>query len=992
MGGSIRFVGWWMGVVGLSLALMPRASAQGPTSTSPSPALASPQILPTPQTPTLPVPPGLPRYDLSVRIDPQARKVRARERLVFTNRSKIPVHELVMHVYPRFKVPEGDKIKLAKTMEVLRLSPEEALDPAGRRLEVTQVSIAGAPAGFEFDPKIDTIMVVPLKQAVAPGGRVESVIDFTVDLPEQWGRWGSYEGITYLLNWYPVLAFHDDQGWRREPFVPWHQPWHQEAGHYRVIVDLPADQVVASTGRIVDRKATAQGWQRLTIETTPVRDFALVCSNRFQTWERQVGATRVKVHGCPEHAANAQRALDYACEVIPQYEKWFGPYADTEFEIAPSFFGWNGNECSGLVLLDDRVMRLPTAGQRYIEHLVTHETCHQWWWNTVGADGYAETFMDEGLVNCFTALRLDAKYGRNGPLIVWPKGIDWLPTIGREDMRMAGYYGWRRKGGGGSILQNLDQMGNLGTLFSLAYDRGGKVVEMIHNRLGEERFFAFFRKLYHDHAFENLSYAEFKRDLAAFDPQGDWPAFLEGWVENHHETDWAIDEVKVAEASGSKVDADVRQVTIDLEQRGKMEEPTELLVKGRTQDVRVPIVPGKGSYDVPGGRVTRDGRRWRVTVETEGPPRQVEVDPGHALLDAQPDDNRWKPEVAWKVTPMVTPLDLSSQFQAHDRISVVAGPFIDQYARGGVKAGVQRINKWQVVGWAGTEPALREAIFGGEATLFHLPKPNWAAGFFYEQGLYNFYNDKRHSGGRAYLRKRLLESSSFIVDDPVFYEFYYGLGNEFWQGDDGRPVEQYLGAVGARYRQNTQFPYWDPVQGQLIDVAAEYGNALWGSSLDYVRVVGQYGFVKKVPESWGILPHSRFAFRGYGGWSSPGNASMFRLGGGQRLRALDLTSLQGSSVWIITGEWRFPIWRNLNTDVVDHMVSFRNLYGAAFVDIGQSYLNGHFGPIVYGPGVGLRWDAVLFSFLERATLRVDVAQPLGVPGGPVIWFGINQVF
>src|SRR5690349_2349222 len=75
-----------------------------------------------------------------------------------------------------------------------------------------------------------------------------------------------------------------------------------------------------------------------------------------------------------------------------------------------------------------------SAGRRYIDHLVTHETCHQWWWNTFGTNGYAETFMDEGLVNGFTALRLDAKYGRNGPLIAWPEGLTWLPTIGREDL------------------------------------------------------------------------------------------------------------------------------------------------------------------------------------------------------------------------------------------------------------------------------------------------------------------------------------------------------------------------------------------------------------------------------------------------------------------------------------------------------------------------------------------------------------------------------
>jgi hypothetical protein len=379
-------------------------------------------------------------------------------------------------------------------------------------------------------------------------------------------------------------------------------------------------------------------------------------------------------------------------------------------------------------------------------------------------------------------------------------------------------------------------------------------------------------------------------------------------------------------------------------------------------------------------------------MDAPGEPTQIELDPDHALLDANPENNRWKPEIAWRLTPLLTPMDMSGQFQSYDRVSVVAGPFIDQYARGGFKAGVQRTNRWSVVGWAGTEPALREAIFGGEATLFHTPGTNWATGFFYEQGLYNFYNDKRHSGGRFYLRKRLLESSSFIVDDPVFFEVYYGLGNEFWAGDDGRPVEQYLGAVGVRYRQNTQFPYWDPVQGELIDVSAEYGNTLMGSQLDYTRIVGQYGLVRKVPESWGILPNSRFALRGYGGWSTPGNATLFRLGGGQRLRALDLTSLEGSAVWILTAEWRFPIWRDINHDLIDHTISFRHLYGALFYDVGQSYLKDHWGPIVHGPGVGLRWDVILFSFLERATLRLDISQPIGVRGGPVLWFGINQVF
>ena len=171
-----------------------------------------------------------------------------------------------------YKVPEKDRNKLAKTMEVLRLSPEEALDSAGQRMEVSRVFVGSQSTRFEFDPKDGTILVVPLGRQVPPGGNAVAVIDFTVELPEKWGRWGNYQGITYLLNWYPVLAHHDDKGWERTPFVPWHQPWYQEAGHYTVVVDLPADQVVASSGRITGRQAGPAGWQRLTIKASPARD------------------------------------------------------------------------------------------------------------------------------------------------------------------------------------------------------------------------------------------------------------------------------------------------------------------------------------------------------------------------------------------------------------------------------------------------------------------------------------------------------------------------------------------------------------------------------------------------------------------------------------------------------------------------------------------------------------------------------------------------
>ena len=941
------------------------------------------------RAPRLPIPKGLPRYDMDVRIDVAGRSVEASERVTFTNRTSKDVTELVFHVYPRHRVEEGDRPMVAKTLEVLRLSPEEAMDADGRRLTVVEARAEGKKLPVAFDPKNDTVMMLPLARAVPPGGSITAEIDFTVELPDKWGRWGQHRGVTYLLNWYPVLAHVDDRGWEHTPFVPWHQPWHQEAGLYTVHLDVPEGQIVASSGHIVASKPVKAGRQNLTIEAIPSRDFAMTCSSRYEVLERKAGDVNVRIVGFPEDHANSEKALEYACEVIPQYEGWFGPYFDDEFEIATSFFGWNGNECSGLVLLDERVTKLPAAGERYIEHLVTHETMHQWFWNVVGTDGYAETFMDEGIVNGLTAKRLDEKYGRNAPLIVWDRRLRWVPTIGREDLRLASYYGWRARGNGGSAIRNLDQMGNLGAVFSLAYDRGGKVINMIENRLGTERFLAFMRKIYRDYAWKTIAYADFRRELIAFDQSIDWGDFLDGWLIEHRDLDWSVEAVEV----GTSGEWDQKlPIKIRLRQKGVMIEPTVVMCKVGDSELRVPIWPDRGSYDVPDAHVERQGDSWIVSVQSPGRPTQVEVDPDHALLDAVPDNNRWKPEVAWRVTPLMTPLDESSQFQAFDRLSVVAGPFVDQYERGGFKVAFQRLEKFQATIWAGTEPALREAIFGGQFAVPHWPSPKWISGVFYEEGLYNFYNDRQHSGGRLFSRYRFLEASSFLVDDAGFAEMYYGFGNEFWAGDNGRPVSKPFAAVGGRFRLSTLFPVWNPVGGKLIEATAEYGNRALGSTYDYVRMTLEYGIVRQLPPGLGYLSKTRLALRAYGGLGFPDNVPYFRLGGGTRLRALDLNQYIGSSVWLGSVEWRFPIWENADLEALDHVVKGHNINGSVFYDVGQSYLNGKFSPVVNGVGVGVGIDVALFSFLERANLRIDTAQPLISGRGPVIWFGINQYF
>src|SRR5262249_56849434 len=84
------------------------------------------------------------------------------------------------------------------------------------------------------DPQVledtKTALIVPLPRPVGRGETVTVELEFTMRLPQKQGRWGQWQGVTFLSNWLPVLAYYDDKGWQPTPFIPWHQPFFNEAG------------------------------------------------------------------------------------------------------------------------------------------------------------------------------------------------------------------------------------------------------------------------------------------------------------------------------------------------------------------------------------------------------------------------------------------------------------------------------------------------------------------------------------------------------------------------------------------------------------------------------------------------------------------------------------------------------------------------------------------------------------------------------------------
>jgi hypothetical protein len=88
-----------------------------------------------------------------------------------------------------------------------------------------------------------------------------------------------------------------------------------------------------------------------------------------------------------------------------------------------------------------------------------------------------------------------------------------------------------------------------------------------------------------------------------------------------------------------------------------------------------------------------------------------------------------------------------------------------------------------------------------------------------------------------------------------------------------------------------------------------------------------------------------------------------------------------------------PLATGLTWDACDHIFGLRNIYGAAFYDVGNAYVQGHQeGPVAHAVGAGLRLDVSWFSFVERTTLRMDVAKTLNAPTPVQAWFGVGVPF
>jgi hypothetical protein len=1014
------------------------------------------------------VPSWLPRYDVQMELDPAATTARVSMRATWTNHTRRTTHELVFNAHSRYVVPDKDVGLMAKTLEILRMNPSEVLGDSQPSFNLQTVTLAASadtlPAvlSFHYEGDTGTTLVVPLPRPVKPGEEVTVDLEFTFHLPKKQGRWGVWCDLTTLSNWLPVFAVFDDgkpecREWQPTPFVPWHQPFYNESCIYHVTATLPCGQEIATTGTITSVKEIGGGRQQVEIQAVAVRDFAFLCSPRYCVFEGEVPAgpcqpRPVKVHvlAFKEHEYYAKEMVRLACEAIATYSRWFGAYPWSDFTIAEAYFGWNGNECATLVMIDERIFGMPHLAGGYIDYLIYHETCHQWWYNTVGTNGYCETWMDEALATHFSHRMLDERVGKDSTMMHYPKGLEWLPNVRREDYRSYGLYGTIGRGENGAVLRDMPDFHHLVNLFSMCYDKGSRIVGMIEDRLGPTAFLDFMHVVYARYQFRIIRVADFRRELEAYTGYS-WQEFFDAWLAGPGLTDWAVDQVRVqppplaAKPSpflrprlapvGPNIleeQGNLTRVVVIVSQRGPCTEQTSVgfsLPDCEGYPVRVPILPQASErYQIdnpPAAVEPLPDNKYRVEVLLPAEPTQIAVDPDQVLVDRDPANNFWKPIVRVRVTPLYTFLEETDLTCAYDRWNVILGPWIygtayDDvwYARStmlGVRAGAYRTQEFDGGVYAAYRTDYRDFVVGADGLWSHWPETPWEFGFNVERRLTDYYEgDNNALRGVVFARYVGQYGDSLYLPPMEFIDIFSAYTDNFLPFVRTTPPggERFddTATAGIHYHLDYRTPYWDPEGGIAVDATYEGGYAEVNGSRGLNLAFGQVSTVKYLPDLspalaafpaaqrfmqpvLDYLADTRLALRLYGAMGLPTQGEFFTLGGDTLFRGYDLSQREGSAVWVGSVEWRMPLAKGLHVDFCDHIMGLRNIYGALFYDVGDTYtLNHSDGPVAHAIGGGLRFDVAWFGFVERTTLRVDVAKTVNDDTPVQVWFGVDYPF
>ncbi|MGI5999294.1 MAG: M1 family metallopeptidase [Lutispora sp.] len=422
-------------------------------------------------------------YNISVEYQKDYNILKCKENITYVNNQGVPVKNIVLYLYPNL-------YRNLSTVPAIG-SPEkcypQGFDPGF--IKLTSVKIEDMELGKETIEGYDDFYIdIPLDNPIKENHSVEIEIEFLVKVPVSTTRFGQYKDITQLTYWYPILAAQEEGRWQIRNYHNIGESNYSDIADYKVVIKLPADETIASTGRIVsERESDEDGYKIIEIEAEKVRDFVWVSSPSFILEEFDVDGVIIKNYYTEKNKELGQKADEIGADVIAYFNKVFGDYPYKEFSIVETYLTGGGMEYPQLIALGQ-------SHYKDIDKLISviaHEGAHQWWYVTVGNDEHSSPWLDEGFANYSTQLYLAHRLGNDYRINSLMKKYESLESTDHPiEASVMNFTSWKEYN-------------------DVIYKKGALVLHRLRNAVGDENFFRIIRTYYQRYKLKNAHITDF---------------------------------------------------------------------------------------------------------------------------------------------------------------------------------------------------------------------------------------------------------------------------------------------------------------------------------------------------------------------------------------------------------------------------------------------------------------------------------------------------
>ena len=429
------------------------------------------------------------KYTITADFDAVEKIIAASETVVYTNNTRMPINAVYFHLYPN----------AFKTEDYTPFEKTEMNSAYPNGFEPGYIQIHNMKNGKEALNYMtmglgDSILKVHLNKELDPGDQIEINMDFQVKMPPSCGRFGYGDNTINIANWYPIVSVFDHQGWNLEPYYAIGDPFYSDIGDYRVMLSLPGEYIVASTGDVI-KKENIDGKVRWTIEGKKVRDFALIISDKFKIMNDEIDG--IKIYSYHFEDLYGEQALQTAKDSIHIFNELFGEYPYKQFSVAASDFFIGGMEYPNLVYIDYSLYQ--EENKEIMEYVIAHEAAHQWWYGIVGNDEVDEPWLDEALTEYSTMLYYEKKYGEAVREEIYKNMIE----------RYYNAYRSTEKNMNEKVCRSLKDFKNSREYQVLVYYKGAMFVHELRKKLGDDQFFQIMKVYFDKYKYKNSTTENF---------------------------------------------------------------------------------------------------------------------------------------------------------------------------------------------------------------------------------------------------------------------------------------------------------------------------------------------------------------------------------------------------------------------------------------------------------------------------------------------------